>query len=91
MEQTVGVGALQIALDTLRTQFALVERKTVSRLKSDHRLIFYQQCDAALLAAKATVRIDGTIGDCTGIETCANCLGCMRPEALEKVFGRTFW
>ena len=57
IEQTVGMVVLQIALDALRAEPAFVEGKFLPRLEADNAIVFYQQLDAALHAAKATVRL----------------------------------
>ncbi len=75
---------LQIALHALGTQLALVEGKVVARLKSNHGFIFYQQRDAALLAAKTTVCIDCAVGDDTGIEAFPDGSRRMGPKVWEK-------
>src|SRR6266545_4644855 len=49
---------LQVPLDSLRTQLALVERKLFPRLEPDDRISAYFKLQAALLTAKAAVRLD---------------------------------
>ena len=41
MQQTIRMLTLQIAFDSLWTQFPVVEREFVPRLKSDHLIILH--------------------------------------------------
>jgi hypothetical protein len=55
------VAALQVALDALRAELALVEREVVPGLEADHLVVVDLQLDAALLTAEAAVRVDDAI------------------------------
>ncbi len=57
----VGMAALQVALDALRAELALVEREVVPGFEADHFVVVHLQLDAALLTAEAAVRVDDTI------------------------------
>jgi hypothetical protein len=57
LEQAVGVAPLEIALDALWAELALVEREVVPGLEPDDALILDLEHNAALLAAEAAVRL----------------------------------
>ena len=57
VEEPVGVVALQVALDALGAELALVERELVPRLEADDLVVLHLQLDAALLPAEAAVRL----------------------------------
>jgi hypothetical protein len=54
-EEAVGVGVLQVALDALGAELALVEREVVPGLEAHHLVVGDLQDDPALLAAEAAV------------------------------------
>ena len=57
VQQAIGMAALQVALDALRAELALVERELVPRLEADDLVVVDLELDAALLAAEAAVRL----------------------------------
>jgi hypothetical protein len=59
--QPVGVRALQVALDALGAQLALVEREVVPGLEADDRVVGDLELDPALLAAEAAVGVDDLV------------------------------
>ena len=61
-QQSVGMRALQVALDAFRTEHAAVERKLLPRLEADDFVVAHLELNAALLAAEAAVRLDQPIG-----------------------------
>src|SRR5581483_212399 len=58
MQQTVGMRALQVALDPLGAEHAAIERELLPRLETDYAIAVYFQLDAALLTAETTMRFD---------------------------------
>src|SRR5262249_3759982 len=56
-EEAIGVVVLQVALDPLGAESALVEGELLPRLDADDALVLHQQRDPALLAAEAAVRV----------------------------------
>jgi hypothetical protein len=68
MEQTVGMGALQIALHAFWAEHAAIEREIFPRLEADHLIVFDLELNAALLAAKAAVGLHKVVRLDTGLE-----------------------
>ena len=62
VQQAVGVAALEVTLDALRAQLALVERELVPRFEADDGVVADLQLDAALLTAEAAVRLHDAVG-----------------------------
>ena len=62
IEQPVGMVALQVALDALGAEHAVVEGEFLPRLEADHVVVAHLELDAALLAAEAAVRLDQAVG-----------------------------
>jgi hypothetical protein len=55
------MAALQVALDTLRTQHSVVERKLFPGLKANHLIAANLELYSALLAAKTAMRFHQTL------------------------------
>ena len=77
--------ALQVAFDALGTEHAAVERKLLPRLKADDFVVFHLQLDAALLSAKAAMRLHQSVGLDTPIQPRACGESQMRAEMLNDV------
>ena len=58
MEQTVGMAVLQIAFDTLGTEFALIERKLHPRLYTNNLVVLDFKLDTTLLTTETAVGLD---------------------------------
>ena len=56
------MAALQVALDALRAQLALVERELVPRLEADDGIALDLEFDTALLAAETAVGVHHLVG-----------------------------
>ena len=63
--------SLQVSLDALRTQHAVVKGEILPRLEPDDRVVLHLELDAALLAAEAAVRLHHAVGLDAGIELLA--------------------
>ena len=85
VQQPVGVAALEVALDALRAQLALVERELVPRLEADDRVVADLQLDAALLAAEAAVGLDDAVDLEPGVPAARRRLVEVRPVAGDQL------
>ena len=61
VQQPVGVAALEVPLDALRAELALVERELVPRLEADDLVVTDLELDPALLPAEAAVGVDDAV------------------------------
>ena len=80
MQQPVRVVALEVALDTLRAQLALVEREVVPGFEPHNRVVVDLQLDPALLATEAAVRLDDPVDLEPGVPTARRGLVQVRAE-----------
>ena len=85
MQQPVGMRLLQVALDALRTQHALVEGKLLPRLEADDVVVLDLELDAALLAAEAAVGLDVLLRLDARVQTAVPRVGEMRPELADRL------
>ena len=85
MEQAVGVAALEVALDALRAQLALVERELVPGLEADDGVVADLQHDPALLAAEAAVGLDHAVDVEPGVPAAGRRLVEVRPVARDQL------
>ena len=85
VEQPVGVAALEVALDALRAELALVERELVPRLEPDDGVVPDLQLDAALLAAEAAVGLDDPVDLEPGVPAAGRRLVEVRPVAGDQL------
>ena len=85
VQQAIGMAALEVALDALRAQLALVEREVVPRLEADHGVVVDLQLDPALLAAEAAVRVDDSVDLEPGVPTARRRLVEVRPVAGDQL------
>ena len=74
--------ALQIALDALRTEHAVIERKLLPRLEADDLVVLDLELNAALLAAEAAVRLDDPVGLDAGVEAGTGRVSAVRTERI---------
>ncbi len=84
-QQAVGVRALQVTLDALGAEHPPVEGKVIPRLKADDFVVLHLQLNAALLAAKAAVRLDKFVRLGTGIKAHPLHVREVWPELLDRV------
>ena len=74
IEQAVGVGVLQVALDALGAQLALVERELVPGLEADDLVALHLEDDPALLPAEAAVGPHLAVGVDRRVPAARRCL-----------------
>src|SRR5439155_588473 len=86
-EQTVGVRALQVALDALGAEHAAVEGEVLPRLEADDLIALHLQLDAALLAAEAAVRLHQPVRLNRRRCTVADGVSAVWPEPVDDVQG----
>ena len=79
-EQAIGVRALQVALDALGTEHAVIERELLPRLEADDLVVLDLELDAALLAAEAAMRLDEPIGLGGRVQPSPDRVGAVRAE-----------
>jgi hypothetical protein len=84
VQQPVGVAALEVALDALGAELALVERELVPGLEADDLVVVDLQLDAALLAAEAAVGLDDLVDLQARVPPAGGRLVEVRPVPLDR-------
>jgi hypothetical protein len=87
MEQSIGMGSLEVAFDSLGTEFSLVEWKLEPGLEADDLVVLHLELDAALLTAETAVRLYQAIRLHAGVHGLRDGVSQMRTERLDELVG----
>ncbi len=85
VQQAVGVAALQVPLDPLRAELALVERELVPGLEAHDLVVADLELDAALLAAEAAVGLHDPVDLEAGVPATRRGPVQVRPEPFDEL------